>query len=165
MRQSEQPLLSSHTLPMTIAASPVSPRVVSLVHKAFWDSWTIQGICSSVHWGPCHMERRTFITTLESPIRPLPSTYSALLLPCLYITLPSASVHHPRPDVIPLSPFFIMRKNRTNLATESSVSHTKCFWRSTRDWRENSAFWDVMVCWAEKGGFGWRKSSCTFPGT
>ena len=81
-----------------------------LTHKAFWDSWTIQGICSPVHSGPCHKERRTFITTQRSPVPPFlppPCTPSS----CLYITLPSASVH-PRPDVFTLSPFFIMRKNR-----------------------------------------------------
>lgn len=65
---------------------------------------------------------------------PLPPTT------CLYITI---AKHHPRPDIFTLSPFFIMRKNRINLAAESLVSHTKCFWCLRCDWRENSLFWDV----------------------
>lgn len=62
---------------VTSVAWPLPPPTLTclfangLTHKAFWASWTIQGICSSLHMGPCHKEW-TLIITVGSPAPPDP---------------------------------------------------------------------------------------------
>lgn len=136
--------------------------------------WQYRELRSSRHLGPCDKEKGTFNITMRSPAPPPPSPYlhSHFLFVYNIAKPPPTSLAHLRPDVFTLFPFFIMCRNRTNLATKSFVSRTKCFWCSIHVRSGYSPppptphpFWHIVICFAEKGGFRWRKSRCTFLGT
>ena len=101
------------------------------------DHATIRGGHSSTHWG------------LRTP--PL-SSYFLFVNNSCQASSKAWYIH--------TFPFFVMRKNRANLAAGSWVCRTGCFWRLRCDRREK-----LLVPGQEWGGFRWRKSSCTFLGT
>lgn len=127
-----RPSLLLTSLPRAFAPSPVRPQVISLIHKAFWDFTDNTGNYALLDTWDHATRRRGHSTSqwglLHRPPLPLTCTPTS----SLYITLPSppTSLAHLRPDVFTLFPFFIMCRNRTNLATKSFVSRTKCFWCS-----------------------------------